>query len=129
MEDKKLSRREQREEVIKRLYQMDMLSDYTETESEYPYVEELLDGVSENLYDIDDIIIENLTNWKINRLTFIDRSIMRCAVYELYYTQTPAEIVINEALNITRKYSDEGDDKTVKFMNKVLDNIKKYLKK
>jgi len=129
MENEKLSRREQREEVVKRLYQMDMTSDFSDTESEYEYITEMLDGVSENLDFIDDAISDNLVNWKLNRLTYIDRAIIRCAVYEMYFTPLASEIVINEALNITRKYSDEGDSKTVKFTNRVLDNIKVFLKK
>jgi len=129
MENEKLSRREQREEVVKRLYQMDMSSDFSDTESEYEYITEMLDGVSENLDFIDDAISDNLVNWKLNRLTYIDRAIIRCAVYEMYFTPLASEIVINEALNITRKYSDEGDSKTVKFTNRFLDNIKVFLKK
>ena len=78
---------------------------------------------------VDEIISANLLKWKIGRLTYIDRAIIRFATYELYYTETPHEIVINEALNLTRKFSDEGDSKMVGFTNKVLDNIKKYLKK
>lgn len=129
MENKKMSRREQREEIIKRLYEMDINRDFSMCDSEYEFVEETLEGVSIHLDKIDDIISSNLKNWKISRLTAIDRAIMRNSVYEMYYTQTPTEIVINEALNLTRKYSDEGDDKMVGFMNKVLDNIKVYLKK
>jgi N utilization substance protein B len=129
MENNKLSRREQREEVVKRLYQMDMTSDFSDTESNYKYITDMLEGVSENMDFIDDAIADNLIKWKLNRLTYIDRAIMRCAVYEMYFTPLASEIVINEALNITRKYSDEGDNKTVKFTNKVLDNIKVYLKK
>jgi len=129
MENTKLSRKEQREEVVKRLYQMDMTSDFSDTSSNYKYISDMLDGVSENMDFIDDAISDNLVNWKLNRLTYIDRAIVRCAVYEMYFTPLASEIVINEALNITRKYSDEGDNKTVKFTNKVLDNIKVYLKK
>ena len=125
----KLTRKQQREEIIKRLYEMDINRDFSECDSEYPYIEEVLEGVSEKLDRIDGIIIENLKNWSLNRLTYIDRSILRCAVYEMEYTNTPSEIIINEALNITRKYSDEGDNKMVGFINKVLDNIKKSLKK
>ena len=129
MENTKLNRREQREEIIKRLYEMDVNRDFSEVESEYEFIEEVLDGISIHLDKIDNIIGENLQNWNLNRLTYVDRSIMRCAVYEMYYTNTPTEIIINEALNITRKYSDEGDNKMVGFTNKVLDNIKVYLKK
>ena len=111
MENTKLSRKEQREEVVKRLYQMDMTSDFSDTSSNYKYISDMLDGVSENMDFIDDAISDNLVNWKLNRLTYIDRAIVRCAVYEMYFTPLASEIVINEALNITRKYSDEGDNK------------------
>lgn len=129
MENTKLSRREQREEIIKRLYEMDINRDFSECDSEHAFIEETLEGISIHLDKIDEIISNNLVNWKINRLAYVDRAIMRCAVYEMYYSNTPTEIIINEALNITRKYSDEGDNKMVGFVNKVLDNIKVYLKK
>lgn len=129
MENQKLSRREQREEIVKRLYEMDVNRDFSNVDSDYEFITEALDGVSMRLDRIDQIIEDNLKNWKLKRLTFIDRAIIRCAVYEMYYTKTPTEIIINEALNITRKYSDEGDNKMVGFVNKVLDNIKVYLKK
>jgi N utilization substance protein B len=129
MEKDKLSRREQREEIVKRLYEMDINRDFSNVDSEYEYVSETLDGVSSNLDYIDSIISKNLVNWRLQRLTFIDRAIIRCAVYEMEFLNTPSEIVINEALNITRKYSDEGDNKMVGFVNKVLDNIKKAQKK
>ena len=125
----KMNRKEQREEIIKRLYEMDINRDFSECESEYEFIAETLEGVSIHLDKIDDIIAGNLTNWKINRLTYVDRSIIRLAVYEMYYTSIPAEIIINEALNNTRKYSDDGDNKMVGFTNKVLDNIKVFLKK
>jgi N utilization substance protein B len=108
---------------------MDINRDFSNVDSEYEYVSETLDGVSSNLDYIDSIISKNLVNWRLQRLTFIDRAIIRCAVYEMEFLNTPSEIVINEALNITRKYSDEGDNKMVGFVNKVLDNIKKAQKK
>jgi len=126
---KDLTRKEQREEIIKKLYEIDINKLFLDIESEFEYVTESIEGVLSNLGKIDEIIIANLVNWRINRLSYVDRAIIRFAVYELYYTSTPYEIVINEALNLTRKYSDEGDDKTVGFTNKVLDNIKIYLKK
>ena len=129
--DKKqeLSRRELREEIIKQLYTIDINKEFLDVDSEYEYVVESVEGVISSLHKVDEIIINNLVNWRINRLSYVDRAIIRFAVYELYYTDTPYEIVINEALNLTRKYTDEGDSKQVSFTNKVLDNIKKYLKK
>ncbi len=123
------SRRELREEIIKHLYTIDINKEFLDIDFESEYITESVEGVLANLHKIDEIIINNLKNWKINRLSYVDRAIIRFAVYELYYTDTPYEIVINEALNLTRKFSDEGDSKQVSFTNKVLDNIKKYLKK
>lgn len=127
--NEKLSRKEQREIVVQKLYELDMNKEKTALDTDYSYVDESVKGVFDNLAKIDEIITINLVNWKITRLSYVDRAIIRFAVYELYFTSTPYEIVINEALNITRKFSDEGDDKTVGFTNKVLDNIKLYLKK
>ncbi len=128
-EMKKLTRREEREEVIKKLYEIDINKNDISFLSDYEFVNTCVNGVMVNQRKIDEIITNNLTNWKINRLTYVDRAIIRFATYELYYTETPHEIIINEALNLTRKFSDEGDNKMVGFTNKVLDNITKYLKK
>jgi len=128
-EKKKVSRKEQREEIIKVLYQLDINKEMVDLNEEEDYVKESLEGVIAHIHKIDELISDNLVNWKLNRLTYIDRAIMRFAVYEMYYTNTPVEIVINEALNITRKYTDEGDDKMVSFTNKVLDNVYKSIKK
>ena len=128
-EQKKFSRREEREEVIKELYQMDINGNEISFLGESEFIDQSIKGVHENLEKIDEIISQNLKNWKISRLTYIDRAIIRFATYELYYLETPHEIIINEALNLTKKFSDEGDNKMVGFTNKVLDNIKKYLKK
>jgi len=128
-EKKALSRKEQREEIIKILYQIDMMKEPIALDEEAEYVQESVNGVIDHIQKIDELITDNLLNWKINRLSYIDRAIVRFAVYEMYYTETPVEIIINEALNVTRKYTDEGDDKAVSFANKVLDNVYKSIKK
>lgn len=128
-ENKKRSRREEREEIVKHLYAMDITKEYSFLSGEYQFTNQSLQGIIDNLTEIDDIITKNLTSWKINRLSFVDRAIIRFATYELIFTRTPPEIIINEALNLTRKFSDEGNNKMVGFTNKVLDNITKYLKK
>ena len=128
-ENNELSRKEQREEVIKKLFEIDINKSTEAFVHTNLYINNSVNGVLEHIMKIDQIIVNNLVNWKINRLSYVDRAIIRFAVYELYYTKTPYEIVINEALNLTRKYSDEGDSKMVGFTNKVLDNIKIFLKK
>ncbi len=89
--DKKqeLSRRELREEIIKQLYTIDINKEFLDVDSEYEYVVESVEGVISSLHKVDEIIINNLVNWRINRLSYVDRAIIRFAVYELYYTDTP----------------------------------------
>lgn len=129
MDNLKPSRRAQREDIVKQLYEMDINKDFTPRETGLSFVAETLEGIVLHLEQIDAILVEHLQNWKLNRLSYVDRAILRFAIYELRWTDTPDEIVINEALNITRKYSDEGDSKMVGFNNKVLDNIAKARKK
>ena len=78
-----------------------------------------------HLSEINEIILRNLENYKIERLNFVDRAIIRFAVYEMIYKGTPNSIAINEALEITKEYSNIEDSEQVKFNNSVLDKINK----
>lgn len=78
---------------------------------------------------IDEVISNSLVGYTINRLNVVDRSIIELATYEMKNDIVAPAIAINEALEITKLYTDAGDSKEVKFNNKVLDNIKKYLGK
>lgn len=86
------------------------------------YVKQALIGVENNKKAIDKVIEENLHNWKLDRISKVNLSILRLATYELLYDkEVPRGVAINEALEITRRYSDE---KSVSFINGVLDKIK-----
>lgn len=87
------------------------------------YIKEVLKGVEENKESIDNLIKENLQKWKIERVSKVNLAILRLAVYEMKYVKdVPEKVAINEALEITKRYSDE---KSVSFINGVLDNIYK----
>ena len=92
-----------------------------------PFVQELVLGVKHNLDKIDKVIVESLKNWTINRLSYVDRAIIRLAVYELLETNTPANVIIDEAIEITKEYSNLEDDSQSKFTNRLLDDIKEKL--
>jgi N utilization substance protein B len=94
-----------------------------------PFVQELVLGVKHNLDKIDKVIVESLKHWTINRLSYVDRAIIRLAVYELLETNTPVNIVIEEAIEITKEYSNLEDDSQSKFTNRLLDDIKEKIKK
>ena len=93
------------------------------------YISESIEGVINSRADIDDIIAQNLKNYKIDRLSYLDLAIIRFATYELTLNKIPHQIVINEALEITKIYSDLGDKKATAFNNQLLDNIKTSLHK
>ena len=84
------------------------------------FLSELVNGVIDNLVYIDDNISKYLENWSIERLGLTDQAIIRIATYELIYTSTPNLVCINEAIELSKKYSDE---KVVKMINGVLDKI------
>lgn len=84
------------------------------------FLKELVEGVLNNIEDIDNNISKYLENWTIDRLGLTDQAIIRISVYELLYTNTPNLVCINEAIELSKKYSDE---KVSKMINGVLDKI------
>ena len=84
------------------------------------FLKELINGVLDNINDIDKNIEKYLENWAIDRLGLTDQAIIRISVYELLYTDTPNLVCINEAIELSKKYSDE---KVSTMINGVLDKI------
>ena len=81
---------------------------------------ELINGVINNLEELDKLANKYLNNWNISRLGLTDAAIIRIALYELLYTDTPKKVIINEAIELSKDYS---DDKVVKMINGVLDKV------
>lgn len=89
------------------------------------YIKEVLLKVQENMEIIDSKIESSLTNWKLDRISKINLSILRLAIAEMIYLDgIPEKVAINEAIELTKKYSDE---KSVSFVNGVLDKAFKNL--
>ena len=86
------------------------------------FVKETVEGVLSNQKEIVDIANTYLVNWEIDRLSKVDKAILSVGIYELLYTNTPAIVAINEALELAHKYS---DDRVVKMINATLDGIYK----
>ena len=92
-----------------------------------PEVSLFIDLIKDNLDNIDSIISKSLVNYSIDRLNVVDKAIIRLATAELLSKKTDKKIVINEALEITKEYSDQGDRKATSFNNRLLDNICKNI--
>ena len=87
----------------------------------------LLEFINDNLEKIDSIISDTLVNYTIERLNTVDKAIVRLATAEMLMNKIDKKIIINEALEITKLYSDTGDHKAVSFNNRLLDNISKKI--
>ncbi|MGL5416944.1 MAG: transcription antitermination factor NusB [Clostridium sp.] len=90
-------------------------------ELELDYIKEVLKGVEENKTYIDELLEKNLQNWKLNRISKVNLAILRLATYEMKFRDdVPDRVALNEALDLTKKYSDY---KSKTFVNGVLDKI------
>ena len=128
----KLTRTQAREKIMVILYQIDFymkenipyeLEDVFKEnlEMDNKYIRDIVNGVLENLEKIDELITKYLENWDLDRLGKTDKAILRLATYEMVYYDTPKLVVINEAVELAKMYS---DDKVVKLINAVLDKIR-----
>jgi N utilization substance protein B len=87
----------------------------------------LADGVAGSVETTDPLIADAAQHWRIERMNVMDRLILRLAIYEfLHQPDTPAKVIINEALELARTFS--GDD-AVRFINGILDAIRKKLER
>ncbi len=87
------------------------------------YVRRTLCGIVENIDTIDDMIRSHLINWDFDRLSKIDLSVLRLAVYEMKYSEdVPGKVAINEAIELVKKYNDH---KAGVFVNGLLDRVYK----
>ena len=99
-----------------------------QVEYDIKYLKEIVNGVIDNQSQIDFMISMNLKNYTLDRLSVVDRSLLELGTYELLFTSTPTNIVINEIVEISKEYSEVDDYKTSKFNNAVLDAIAKSRK-
>jgi N utilization substance protein B len=97
------------------------MSDRRIAEASREYLFRLLDSISENLAAIDRALEENLTNWRLERLSVIDRNVLRVGAAELLYiNDVPPRVAIQEAILLAEKY---GTEESPRFVNGVLDAL------
>lgn len=130
-----MNRRKTREAAMKLLFEMsinkenyeEIIENFKEhtdlnlAEIDLEYINRVIKGVEENREALDKKIEENLRNWKLNRLSKIDLSILRICTYEILFESDIPEVVsINEGIELAKKYSEE---KSAPFINGVLANM------
>ena len=130
-------RRSSRELTLKFLYQSEMnkgnieeqMKIFIERNSSHGEVEDFMESLVKSIYkeieEIDKIIQECSDNWILDRMTVIDRNILRMGTCELLFDfLTPPKVVINEAIDIAKKY---GNEDSPEFINGILDKIHKMI--
>ena len=128
-----MTRRQIREEIFKLIFQIEFhdteelpqqlrlsLEEETDLGEQQVYVEDKCRDLMDKVQEIDDRINENVTGWKTSRMSKVDLSIIRLAVYEIRYEKIDRAIAINEAVEIAKKYSGE---QAASFVNGVLARI------
>ena len=130
-----MNRRKSREIAMELLFEMsinkesyeEILGNFKENtdtdlnDIDFDYLERVVTGVQENTKDIDKKIVENLKNWKFNRLSKVDLAILRIAIFEIMFSEdVPDKVAVNEGIELARKYS---SDNSPTFVNGVLGNI------
>ncbi|GAB4306945.1 MAG: transcription antitermination factor NusB [Candidatus Bipolaricaulota bacterium] len=120
-------RRRAREEALRSLYRHEYLPalpddplDEVLDEEERAFARLLIAGVDEHKVEIDRIIDRRALGWGLDRLPVVDRNILRLALYELLYTATPPEAVINEAVELAKAY---GTEHAPAVINGILDRV------
>ena len=128
---KPLTRREEREQALGFVFESIFRDDETQDAFDDAfdardikvgsYAERLIKGVKEHKDEIDDIIEKNLKGWKKNRISKISLTILRMAVFELYYVKdVPQSVVIKEAVELAKSYATAEDGS---FVNGVLGSV------
>lgn len=96
----------------------DLIKEQLEVENEY--VNNTIAGIIKNQKEINELANKYMNNWTIDRLNKVDQAILSLGIYELMYTETPSVVAINEAIELSKKYSEE---KVTKMLNGILDKI------
>lgn len=134
-----MKRQKSREKAMELLFSMELSKNsYEETIENFiedyemdlntidvEYIKNVVKIVTNNVEAIDERIIQSLVNWKLDRVSKVNLTILRLAVGEMMFIEdVPGSVAINEAVELTKKYSDE---KSCSFVNGVLDKVLKSL--
>jgi len=93
---------------------------FTASAEIYDHAKSLVAGVHQYIQVIDQTITENSPKWKMSRMPHVDRNILRLCAFELLYKDTPHKVVIDEGIEIAKRF---GSDASAKFINGVLDGV------
>ena len=131
-----MKRTEIREQAFKLIYSIEIQKDMSEeqlslflqeneitNQEEMEYITSIYNGIKENTKELEETISENLKEkWTINRISKVNLAILKVALYEMMFIKLPYKVVINEAVELAKKY---GDDSSKAFVNGILASVVK----
>jgi transcription antitermination protein NusB len=88
------------------------------------FANKLFEGAAKDADELDALIVQHAQNWRLERMAIIDRAVLRLAIYELRIAETPPKVVLNEAVDLAKKFSSEDAGA---FVNGILDAVSKTL--
>lgn len=113
----------QREKTLSECIDLYLESEEIDDEKTIQYIKDTVNGINEKESDIVEQISKNLKpGWKIERISKIELALLKIAIYEILYTDTPFKVAINEAIELSKKY---GEDNSSVFVNGILASIVK----
>ena len=86
------------------------------------FADDLVEGTTARREEIDGLLRRISEHWSVSRMSPVDRNLIRSAIYELLYQETPSKVVINEAIEIAKRY---GTEESGAFVNGILDRVAK----
>ena len=134
-----MKRTEAREEAFKLLYSLQIMTEKNveeqiqiyleenkiEDKEAVKYINDIITSTNKENENLEKMISENIkTEWDINRISKIDLTLLKLGIYEIVYSKLPYKVVINEVVELAKKY---GDDSSKSFINGVLASIIKKL--
>lgn len=129
-----MSRRVAREELFKITFEAELneigidevLNDYLQrddiklSDNERVFIEKYVEGIAKNQEVIVDALRKNITGWSLERIGNVEKALLKISTYEILFEDVPTEIVINEVVELAKKY---GDEKSHEFINGVLAKV------
>ena len=96
------------------------------TDSTRSFANKLFEGAAKDADELDALIVQHAKNWRLERMAIIDRAVLRLAIFELRAGETPPKVILNEAVELAKKYSSEDAGA---FVNGILDAVRKAIVK
>lgn len=134
-----MKRTEAREEAFKLLYSLQIMTEKNveeqiqiyleenkiEDKEAVKYIENIIKGIDKENEKIESLVSENIkADWDINRISKIDLTLLKLGIFEIIYSKLPYKVVINEVVELAKKY---GDDTSKSFVNGVLASVVKKM--